>query len=93
VHEYNFVRPHHAFNHLTPHEAYIGMVTPNTKELIKKERVRRFKKNKNCACKAWIANFHLLFNILLQILVPILGPCLRKTRISETLVAQYLFYS
>jgi hypothetical protein len=51
IHMYNFVRPHHALNHLTPHEAFIGVAPPNVKELIKKEKLKRFKKNKNCACK------------------------------------------
>jgi transposase InsO family protein len=50
IDDYNYVKPHHAKTHLTPHEAYIGHTLPDPKILIKKAQKRRLKKNQNCSC-------------------------------------------
>lgn len=50
INDYNFIRPHHSLNHLTPDEAYRGVVLVDVNERIKKAMKMRIKKNKNCDC-------------------------------------------
>lgn len=51
IHEYNFIRPHHSHNLLTPHEVHIGRDQPNlNKQMIQAQKKRLFE-NKNCSCK------------------------------------------
>lgn len=50
INDYNYKRPHHSLNHLTPDEAYRGVLLVDVNERIKKAMRLRIKKNKNCDC-------------------------------------------
>ncbi|MDI1234684.1 MAG: DDE-type integrase/transposase/recombinase [bacterium] len=56
IHEYNFLRPHYALNHLTPAECFDGKQFPDISKRIKRARKQRFKKNKNCNCTLCICD-------------------------------------
>lgn len=50
IHDYNFIRPHHSLNHLTPDEAYRGVELVDVNERNKRAMKLRIKNNKNCNC-------------------------------------------